>query len=156
MTLAKVSSGLSPARDDFAAAKSSILMSAQDVKKAKELATVVSRQAHREINRLRKIRNEEERGWAYLAYGWTEFSWPYFQPGWAGEKQHSKEAGQFLGEMIKVVDESDTPMSRVSLTPSKVSFVLIIWSSGFFQNEMSLQQCVIDIADFSHQLDRDL
>ncbi|KAG8951779.1 hypothetical protein FRC00_007114 [Tulasnella sp. 408] len=134
MTTAEVSNAFSPARDDFATAASFILTSAQAVKKAQELTTLVSQRAHREMNGLRKIRNDEESGWAYLAPGWTRFIWNYLQPGLVGRKQHSDEAAQFLVELIKVVDESDSPMTR---------------------NEMSLQQCAIDIAHFSRQVDRD-
>ncbi|KAG8931564.1 hypothetical protein FRC01_001128 [Tulasnella sp. 417] len=128
-----VSSGLSPARDDLATAASFTLTSAQAVKKAEELAKLVHQQAHSEISRLHNIQNNQESGLGYLAYGWTEPSWKYLQPGLVGRKQQREEAALFLGEVIRVIDESVTPMIR---------------------NAMSLQQCAINTNNFNHQMER--
>ncbi|KIO25712.1 hypothetical protein M407DRAFT_8268 [Tulasnella calospora MUT 4182] len=132
---ANVSSAFSPAHDDIAAARSFILTSAQAVVKAQELAKLVQKQAHSEIGRLRDIQNNEESGLAYLAYGWTEPSWKYLQPGWVGKKRRREAAALFLRELIKLIDKNVTRMVR---------------------NAMSLQQCAIDIDNFDHQIESDL
>lgn len=131
---ANVSSAFSPAHDDIAAARSFILTSAQAVVKAQELAKLVQKQAHSEIGRLRDIQNNEESGLAYLAYGWTEPSWKYLQPGWVGKKRRREAAALFLRELIKLIDKNVTRMVR---------------------NAMSLQQCAIDIDNFDHQIESD-
>ncbi|KAG8951778.1 hypothetical protein FRC00_007113 [Tulasnella sp. 408] len=133
LTPGDVSSGLEPARDDLATAASFTLTSAQAVKRAEELAKLVHQQAHSEISRLHNIQNNQESGLGYLAYGWTEPSWKYLQPGLVGRKQQREEAALFLGEIVKVIDESVTPMIR---------------------NAMSLQQCAINTNNFNHQMER--
>ncbi|KAG8987932.1 hypothetical protein FRB90_003065 [Tulasnella sp. 427] len=133
LTPSDVSAGLAPAREDLASAASFTLSSAQAVKEAEEVATMILRQAHSEISRLHNIQNNQESGLGYLAYGWTEPSWKLLQPGLVGRKEQRKEAALFLKEVVRVIDESVMPMIR---------------------NGMSLQQCAINTNDFNYKMER--
>lgn len=107
-------SGLTSAQSSLKETAAHTLSSSRSLKSADELSIIVSEQAHREMSRLRRINNEAEMGLKYLAYGWTEPSWKWIQPGLKGKKEDRKGAGEFLKELVRVVDETAQTLLVVS------------------------------------------
>ncbi|KAG8907831.1 hypothetical protein FRB99_002004 [Tulasnella sp. 403] len=107
--------------------------SSEALKSAATLASKIADRAHSEISRLRRITNEEEMGLKYLAYGLTRPTWKYLQPGLLGMIDDRRMAGEFLKEVIKVVDEG---------------------TGVLLANTLSLQQCTVNTRSFTEQVEK--
>lgn len=152
----EVLSGLTSAQRSLQETADYTVASSQSLKSADELSIIVAEQAHREISRLRRINNEMEMGLKYLAYGWTEPSWKYLQPGLKGYKEDRIMAGEFLKELVRVVDMTAQTLLVVSDRSIVVNVVDRRRCLPHFQNSMSLQQCAVNTKNFNEQVERAL
>lgn len=148
--------GLSSAQRSLQDTADYTVSGSQALQFANQLSLVVAEQAHREISRLRRINNELEIGLKYLAYGWTEPSWKYLQPGLKGMKDDRILTGEFLKELIRVVDLAAQTLLVVSIHYPGPGTSTSDISSVLAQNSMSLQQCAVKTKDFNEQIERAL
>ncbi|KAG8873924.1 hypothetical protein FRB97_006347 [Tulasnella sp. 331] len=130
---ARLRDTMSAAHESLQATSDYTLRTSSAVQTAEEIASKVAVQIHQEISRLLRMKHESEVGIDYLAWGWIDDAWDSLQPGRKGMRHDREKAGEFLKEVLRLVDEG--------------AVVLL-------SNSMSLQQCAINTRGFKDQVEK--
>lgn len=96
---------LAMAEDQMSNASKFIIESSEHVMNVKEYTRLALKAVHSEIRQLVSTLDEEETGFSYVAYGWTQPLWLWLQPGLRGKGEAVRGAAQLLHELVALLQD---------------------------------------------------